>query len=125
MLRVPFDLRRLSPNQTHGMHWAVRRRIRRLSAELIELAYQQAGEPKIAPPVQVTLLVRRGRRIDDDTATSAFKHARDRLVALLGFPSDGPRWYSAERVRYDCGACWKGSEHFEVWIEPRSEEYGD
>lgn len=121
ILVVPFDLRRLSPNKTHRMHWAVLMGLKRGSARFIVAAYRVAGQPKMAPPVRLTLIVRRGRRIDDDTAISAMKWVRDSLATCLGYKSDGPNWMSMGEVRYECGKRWKDAPQFELWIEPRGD----
>jgi len=72
--------------------------------------------------IRLTLIVRRGLKMDDDGAISGCKAVRDQLAECLGYPSDAPKWMNWGPVIYDCGHPWKGSRaHMEIWVDPVTE----
>lgn len=100
-ITVPFDPSLLSNNQR--LHWAERQRRTRAVRDTARLCWLQAGSPQAAGPVRVSLIVRRGRKMDADNLLTGCKGAADALFKQAVTPDDGPRWLSWGEVEQETG----------------------
>lgn len=120
VITVPFDPQRLSPNAR--LHWAERAKRTKSAKELAIWKWHLADRPTIDGPVEVALLVRRGRPIDPDGALSGCKAVLDGLLNRRRNHGDGVvEDDSGEFVRYapvqfETGTMWKGREEIVVTI---------
>lgn len=115
-ITVPFDVGRTSPNRR--MHWAVRAREVKRARLFAESAWRAAGSPTMTEPVDVSLLVRRGRRMDLDNLLASCKGALDGLFNEAITPDDSETWVRSLRVAQETGRQWKGAEQLVVTITP-------
>lgn len=121
VITVKFDPHRLSANQR--LHWRERARRAKYAKEAARVAWMCAGSPVVDGLVEVSLLVRRGRKIDPDNALGGFKNAADSLFNSRrnGFgitPDDSVdcvRWLP---VQFEAGTAWKGAEEVVVTVTP-------
>lgn len=108
VLFVPFDPGTAGPNKLSGSHWS-KRDDRTQVAHLAALwGWQQAGEPQLAAPVRVDVLVFRGRQMDDDNLWNGLKGVRDGLFKGRCLPDDA-RVYCGE-VRQVVGPQWAAAK---------------
>src|SRR3972149_3070616 len=70
---VPFDINLTNPNRMQSLHWRGRRQREARGKYLATMAWMAAGKPTASRAVGVTLIVRRGRRLDDDNAVGGAK----------------------------------------------------
>lgn len=74
-------------------------------------------------PVEVALLVRRGRVLDPDNALAGAKSVFDQLFTMKHggcgmLPDDGGRWVRYAPVQFETGKKWVGREEVLVTIRP-------
>ena len=118
---VPLDINRLSPNaRMHHLERARRTKVARAAARL---AWTRAGEPVIAGPVEVSLLVRRERTIDRVNALLGWKAAEDGLCNRRknGYgvvEDDSAKFVRYGTVEFETGKRWRGREEVVVFIRP-------
>lgn len=125
VITVPWDPQRLSPNQR--MHWSTRADLARKAKIAAVLGWARAGKPVIEGPVDVSLLVRRGRSIDPDNALAGCKSVLDALCNRRRSGEGVVEDDDATRVRYapvqfEIGKQWRGREEIVVTITPRGTE---
>lgn len=118
MLTVPFDVGRCSPNRR--LHWAARAREVRHARTAATLAWRAAGSPKLAGPVDVSILVRRGRRLDPDNLLASCKGALDGLFCGAITPDDSEAWIRYVGVRQETGQHWATRPEVVVTVTPRA-----
>jgi len=106
-ITVPFDPHLLCANRTFKMPPWRKGQLIRASKEAALSGWTQAGCPAIAGQVRVSLIVRRGRRMDDDAAWEGTKWARDALFVGRVTPDDSPRWVRLGGVEQETGARWR------------------
>jgi hypothetical protein len=92
-ITVFFDIARTSPNRR--LVPALQRQEARMARETARIAWMQAGSPKLPPPVLANIVVRRGRKMDDDNCMAACKWVRDGIFKDGLVKDDGPAF-----VRY-------------------------
>jgi Holliday junction resolvase RusA-like endonuclease len=117
-ITVPFDAHRLSLNQR--LHWRERHRRNQAVKEAARFAWMQAGCPRVAGPVRVSMVVRRGRSIDVDNAITGTKAARDALFCHAITEDDNPRFVTLGECRQEVGKAWKERPEVEFIVEPLS-----
>jgi hypothetical protein len=120
-LTVKFDPHRLSANQR--IHWRERAKRAKCAKEAARYAWHCAGSPVIDGPVEVSLLVRRGRVIDPDNALGGMKAAIDSLfnASRNGYgvtPDDSAEFVRWLPVQFETGKEWLGREEVLVTIRP-------
>lgn len=120
-LTVRFDPHRLSANQR--LHWRERAVRARLAGEAARVAWHCAGSPVIDGPVEVLLLVRRGRVIDPDNALGGCKGIIDSLFNSKrnGYgvtPDDSTSYVRWLPIQFETGNQWMGREEVVVTIRP-------
>jgi hypothetical protein len=114
-ITVPFDPHRLSLNAR--LHWRARKRLNDAAKEAAVYGWMLAGQPKAEGPVRVSLIVRRGRRLDIDNAITGTKACRDALFKGRVTPDDSPRWVTLGECQQECGKVWRGREECVFVIE--------
>lgn len=119
---VPFDPSRLSANQR--LHW--RERAKRTQAVRVAARYcwALAGEPRAAGKVRVSMVVRRGRKLDEDNAISGSKAVRDALFNGAVTPRDSQDWVTLGSIEFQCGKRWERCPEVEFVIEPVLQDLG-
>ena len=121
-ITVLWDVARLSPNAR--MHPGKRLRLEREAKAAAGVGYALAGHPRIDGPVDVRLLLRRARKLDDDNAIAACKHARDVLFNRNRFgtgitPDDDAAHVRVTGVDWETGPEWRGREEVVFIVTPR------
>ena len=114
---TPCDPQRTSPNTR--LHWRTLAGRKKVQRKMVYAGCSVAGWPKVAVPIEISFLVRRPRRLDEDNIIASQKASVDMLVECLGLPNDGPDWVSIGWVRQETGHRWRGCEHVELWVNPR------
>jgi hypothetical protein len=120
-ITVKFDPHRLSANQR--IHWRERAKRAKCAKEAARAAWHCAGSPVIDGPVEVSLLVRRGRVIDPDNALGGFKACADALfnASRNGYgvtPDDSVHYVTWLPVRFETGDKWVCREEVVVSVRP-------
>ena len=127
-VRVPVDPNEFSPNKRFARHpnsnAVLRREKSRAMAMAAETAWLDAGSPVAPGPVIVTMIIRRGVRLDDDNARAGLKSVRDRLFCAKRYeeqggaitPNDGHTHVTEWRIQWDTGKRWKGAEEVEYVV---------
>ena len=115
-ITVRFDVGLTSPNLR--LHWAERGRRAWRARALATSAWREAGCPTMTSPVDVSLLVRRARRLDLDNLIASCKGAIDGLFNEAITPDDSETWVRSLRVAQETGKQWKGAEEVVVTITP-------
>jgi hypothetical protein len=130
-LTIPFDPSTSSKNARYSRNAArdraMRREIAANAAAAALYAWTMAGCPEWEVPVDVTLLVRRGRALDDDNALHGCAHLRDRIFNRVRFgngitPDDSQRWFRWREVIFETGRQWKDRPEVVLIVRPRAEE---
>ena len=116
---VPWDVSRTSANNIVRLRNPyARARLYKRAKDVARYAWMAAGRPTLAPPVKVDIVVRRGRRLDDDNAVSGCKQLRDAIFTDGVTPTDAPRHLTLGTVTQETGAAWKYSPEVEFIISP-------
>ncbi len=124
VIRVPFDVQRVSPNQRLHRHERARRVRAARAAALI--AWRQAGFPRMAGPAVVSVVIRRGRPLDHDNAVACLKPLLDQLLCARANGGEGileddrPAVMTLGEVRQETGGKWRHLPEVEVQVEARS-----
>lgn len=115
-LIVPGDIvKDLSPNKHVG--WRGKMTKAKLWRFGTKAQWVLAGCPRFKPPVAVKIIVRRGRRVDDDNLVSSCKHARDGLWGVdCMLPADDKRYISSYEVVQQTGGRWGLFPEVEIQI---------
>ena len=105
-LVVPWDAGRLSSNAAGRLHWRSTAALRRDARLAGDYAWRQAGCPKATAPVKVDILVRRGRKMDDQNIIGGLKAVFDGIFVNKLTPDDSSAWVSFGRVDQLTGRQW-------------------
>ena len=115
-LVIPGDVvRDLSPNNrlcwqaemARTKHWRSR----------VHIEWIAQGRPMLKPPVSVTIIVRRGRKVDDDAPVSACKAVRDGLWGEgCMLPADDARYIASYEVVQETGKQWRQFPEVEIRV---------
>lgn len=114
-ITVPYDVQRLSPNLR--LHFHERARRTKVARFLARRAWEQAGSPRATGPVRVSLLVRRGRSIDQQNVWCATKSICDGIFCAGLTPDDAPEWVTLGTVTQEPGRQWRGREEVVLIVE--------
>jgi hypothetical protein len=101
------------------MHWAARAREAKWARVLAQFAWRNAGAPTMAGPVDVTLVIRRRRRMDPDNVLSSAKPILDGLFNDAITPDDSANWVRYVGVSQETGKEWIGAEEVVVRVTAR------
>jgi hypothetical protein len=125
-ITVDFDLVRCSPNRHQC--WQVKAQHASAARTAARIAWMQAGEPTLTPPVRVNVIVRRPRPLDQDNAWASAKHLIDGICGspqrkLPGIvPDDRPRYVRLGELTQITGKAAGGpSVTFEIVSEAEDE----
>jgi hypothetical protein len=122
VITVSFDPQSLSPNQR--IHWRERARRTKAARALALWKWALAKRPVADGPVEVSLLVRRGRLIDPDGALAGCKPILDGLLSQKRnhgdgvTPDDSAAFVRYLPVEFETGREWQGREQVVVTIVP-------
>lgn len=121
-VEVRWDPNRTTPNRTSRLHWGPMTRLKDRAKQEAWLAWLAAGRPEASGPVRLSLVVRRGRVMDEDNIWSGLKWCRDQLFNRRkhGYgitPDDGPQWVRLGEIRQETGRRWVGEEHVVLIVE--------
>jgi hypothetical protein len=120
-ITVPFDVFRCSPNR-YKRNWAAKAREAKAARTTARLMWRSAGEPRMSGPVDVTLIIRRGRRLDHDGALACCKHALDGLFNDAITPFDTEKWVRYVGWTQETSKAWALRPEVVVTITPREVE---
>jgi hypothetical protein len=123
-ITVLWDPNRYNPNRLGRMHAAAKTRLKNAARDRAALCYGACGRPKAGGPVDVEIVLRRGRALDDDNAVAALKPVRDVLFNDAITPDDSERWVRYLPVRQEIAAAWKGREEVVFVVRAREVERG-
>lgn len=117
-ITVPFDPSLFSLNER--LHWRARYQRNKPLKELTRACWLAAGAPRATGRVRVSMIIRRGREIDDDNAITGTKVARDALFNDAITPDDSRKWVRLGEVDQQAGKAWKERPEVEFIIEELS-----
>lgn len=115
-LVIPGDIvRDLSPNTR--LNWRVRAQRTKLWREKVTLAWLHSGRWLFKTPVNVTIIVRRGRIVDTDNLQSACKSVRDGLWGEgCMLHADDKRYIASYEVVQETGRQWREAPEVEILV---------
>lgn len=121
-ITVRWDPATTSPNRLVGKKKGHIGRLVGSARQAAAEGYLLAGRPQIAGKVRVSLIVRRGRTMDDDGVWGGLKWCRDQLFNRTKYghgvtPDDSPRWFVGGGITWETGAQWKGREQVVYIVE--------
>lgn len=119
-ITVPIDPNRCSPNR-YKRNWRAKAAEAKAARTAARLTWLAAGSPTMDRPVEVTLLIRRGRKIDPDNALACCKHLLDGLFNDAVTPRDTESWVRYVEVRQETGQRWALRPEVVVIVRPRAE----
>jgi hypothetical protein len=116
---VPWDVQRLSPNRR--VHFLARAVLVKAARAAAKLAWLDAGSPFMDGPVEVSLIIRRGRPIDPDNALAGAKSILDQLLTIQHggcgmVEDDSAKFVRYAPVQFETGREWIGREEVVVVI---------
>jgi hypothetical protein len=117
LIVVPFDPNRLSLNQR--LHWRERKRRNDAAKDAAAFGWLKVGRPRLEVPVDVEIVVKRGRVLDPDNAQAGCKPIIDALFKNAVTPDDSQQWVRFTGTRVESGKRWKGREEVEFRINLR------
>jgi len=120
VITVPFDINRCSPNR-YKRNWRAKAAEAKAARTAGRIAWCLAGKPRAAGPVDVYLLIRRGRVIDGDNAIACLKHIGDAFFNDGVTPYDSAEWVRYVAVEQETGAEWRLHPEVVVTIRHRGE----
>ena len=89
-LIVPVDINDANPNRLRNLRQ--RMRVTKLHRDTARLSWLRAGKPVATGRVEIDLIVRRGRRLDQSNVWSAMKHILDGIFNRALTPNDSEKW---------------------------------
>lgn len=104
VITITFDIARCSPNRR--MHWRTRAREAKAARAAARWAWRISGEPRAIGPVEVSILIRRGRVMDEDNALASCKSLLDGLLNDGVTPNDSLAWVRHVEVGQETGKGW-------------------
>lgn len=124
-IRVPWDVNRTSKNQR--LHWRERWKRNQRAREAAFWAWKQAGSPQLDGAAKVTIIARRGRRLDASNILGGAEPCTDALCTrkLTGhgvLTDDGDDHLEWVGIKQECGKDWVGREEVEYIFVSRDEE---
>ena len=114
-ITVPVDPQKASPNQRG--HWAKLAKVKKEFRDAAHLCWLAAGRPKAEGPVNVNVIIRRGRLIDQDNALACCKSLIDGLFNKAVTPNDSREWILNYTVNQETGRVWQYQPEVEFVIE--------
>ena len=83
------------------MHWAVKKKLRetlgrRVMFALFEQGWRMPADRAEVPPMMVSVVICRPRRLDPDSATASLKPLLDGMRDVRALRNDSPRWLKLE-----------------------------
>jgi hypothetical protein len=114
-ITVPVDAQRASPNQRG--HWAKLAKVKKEFRDAARLCWIAAGKPKVDAPVNVNVIIRRGRVIDQDNAQACLKSLIDGLFNDAVTPNDSRKWVLNYTVNQETGRVWQYQPEVEFVVE--------
>lgn len=113
-ITVLWDPNLTTPNRTSRIHWGQMTKLKNRSKEAAKLGWLASGSPEAAGPVQVSMIVRRERVMDEDNIISGLKWVRDTLFngRKNGYgvtPDDSPQHLRLGEIRQETGKRWVGA----------------
>ena len=118
-IAVPWDVQRLSPNTR--LHWAFRAARVKQARAATKLAWFDAACPLMNGPVEVSLLIRRGRSIDPDNALAGAKAILDQLLTFKHggcgmVEDDSAAFVRYAPIQFETGKEWIGREEVVITV---------
>lgn len=120
-ITVPFDVFRCSPNR-YKRNWRAKAAEAKAARTAARLVWMAAGEPRAAGPVDVTLVIRRARRLDHDGALACAKNLLDGLFNDAITPFDGEKWVRYVQWTQETGKEWALRPEVIVTVTARGAE---
>jgi hypothetical protein len=116
-LVIPGDTNELSPNAR--LHWQSRRRKVKQWRDKARIIYRYHGQVAFHGQVEISFIIRRGRRIDGDNARSsgALKAVIDGFVDEGMVKDDSTEFVLHGGVKQETGAGWRYAPELVVMVE--------
>jgi hypothetical protein len=86
---------------------------------VVPCGWLKVGRPRLEVPVDVEIVVKRGRVLDPDNAQAGCKPIIDALFKNAVTPDDSQQWVRFTGTRVESGKRWKGREEVEFRINLR------
>ncbi len=93
---VPVDVNDANPNRIRNLRQ--RMSVTRLHRDTARLCWLRAGKPTSSKPVEIDIIVRRGRRLDQLNIWAAMKHIVDGIFVKALTPDDSEKWLTPGKI---------------------------
>ena len=124
-ITVLFDLAMLGENRLQGKPAGYIKHIKDLAGEAAYFGWLAAGKPQIDEdqwPVVMDLVVRRGRKLDQNNCWGAVKRPLDSVCCAGGIlPADSEKYLICGEVKQETGAAWLNRPEFVMLFRKRGE----
>lgn len=113
-LIVPVDVNQMNPNRRGKLRDWIRTKTAHKKAAWG--VWVQAGKPKAQTPVIVSVIVRRGKQLDEDNARASLKAVFDGLFKKAITPDDSPAWVKLGTLTQEIDKRWKYAAEVEIVV---------
>lgn len=120
-ITVPLDPAPLSPNRMNGRHWRSATILKAKARDAAQWAWYSAGRQRARVPVIVSVIVRRGRVLDDDNLKASLKCVIDALFKGAVTPDDSLKYFELGALKQETGKIWKGREEIVFIVNSRDQ----
>lgn len=114
-LVIPLDINEMNPNRRGKLREWIRTKKRH--KDTARLAWIAAGKPMSESLVAVSVIVRRGRLLDEDNARAGLKAIFDGLFKRGITPDDSPKWVTLGELTQQVGGEWRYAPEVEIIVK--------
>jgi hypothetical protein len=119
IITIPIDTGNLSPNKTRGLHWSKLVKLKQKVAMAVLVGWSKAGKPKLDCPVNVSIVARRARTMDEDNLIASMKMLQDLLFKDAVTKDDSPEWVKISGVSQEINRKYTYCPEVEFRVERR------
>lgn len=117
-ITIPGDPYLTSQNRVvRYRHWGARKRLYSEARQKARACWLAAGKPTAPGKVRVSVLVRRGKVLDESNVWSGLKPWLDGLFVEGITPDDSPRYVQLGEIRQETGQAWCHRPEVQFLIE--------
>lgn len=113
-LILPLDANQMNPNNRRKLRdWL---RAKKYHKETAHKVWLEAGKPRASGPVTVSVIIRRGRLLDEDNARAGLKACFDSLFKKAITPDDSTKWVKLGALTQETGGRWRYAPEIEIVV---------
>lgn len=113
-LIIPVDANTQNPNRRRQLRAWIRAKTAHKRAAWA--VWAQSGKPRASGPVVVSVVIRRGRILDEDNARASLKAIFDALFKHAITPDDSAKWVKLGSLTQETGGRWQCMPEVEIIV---------